>query len=956
MAEILQKRVSALLLSIFPYGTDNLKDQDITKARLQAEIDQMHQQMVLMKAESARSQIIARIGSTVWQMASDDDIEHVSACVREALEELGIAYRNCEVNLLDELENPAQVVSHGLRGGDDWRDASDHDAQSPVIRFWREGKVVYRRDLATEDLYGEEDLHALGVRSVIDIPFSHGTLAINSAEPNAFQPEDIEALEMLAEVLSGAFTRRQDLRSLRERNQELADANQLLRNVHEISHLSASSLDRQQILDTLGRQLVGAGVLRSLSLSLVDQQAHRVIMVGSYQRDRGQVRQSIEGVDVSYDLDDPDILAETVRTGQLQIGVEWGERFTSHGSSTPASRRGQVAYFVPIKAHGQVIAVVATGSTLTEQERTTKRLIDLQPLWNQVAVALSNAALFESAQQEITEREQAEKALSKEYRLHDAENAIRVAIASMDQPQHLNIVVGEIGQQLHGMGLKHDSCTIQILNRDGTDFISVGSSIREGWVDEINTFLATGSHPSKLNAEDYPWVIEVWRTGEARYEPCTELLTDEQFLADLSLIDVAFSHGTLAINRRQPNAFTADDIDLLQRFAAILSDGFQRFLDITERQRLEAELVQAERLGATTELAAGISHNLNNVLTAVLGPAQFLLLTTDDPEVTDEAGHILAAGIRARDLVQRLSDSVRPTVRGHESVELNHRVQETVELARPRWKDESEARGVAIQVLTELGEIPPVCGNKGELSEVILNLLLNAIDAMPDGGTITVSTRLAAQDGFVVLTVADTGIGMVDETRRRVFEPFFTTKTDVGSGLGLSTAHGSVTRAGGTMKVESELERGTTFTICLPVFRDARLEEGAAAVTDRLRSGRILLVEDDAMVCDTVQRMLSSKHTVEVSCDGMAAMQKFSPGHFDMALIDLGLPTISGDRVAADLRARDPALVTVLFSGWSLAEDDPRLSSFDLCLQKPIVGSELNETITKAIALHDSRV
>jgi len=380
--------------------------------------------------------------------------------------------------------------------------------------------------------------------------------------------------------------------------------------------------------------------------------------------------------------------------------------------------------------------------------------------------------------------------------------------------------------------------------------------------------------------------------------------------------------------------------------------------DITERKQVQERLLR-ERQSAFAELAHGVSHNLNNILSSVLLPAQFLLKRNDDPEVVRlEAEHIVMAGERARDLVQRLSDAVRPGEASHaQAVDLNRQIQQSVELSRPRWKDESAARGITVDVVTELDTIPHVQGNLGELSEVILNLLLNAVDAMPEGGTISISTDLADEDGFVSLTVSDTGTGMNEETRRRVFEPFFTTKVDVGSGLGLSTAHGSVTRSGGTLEVESEVGQGTTFKVRLPVFEGEKAEE--AAVTGEghpVRSGKILLVEDDEMVCEVLKRILSEKHTVEVVHDGAAALQAFTPGRFDVALIDLGIPTVPGDKVAADMREQDPALVTVLSTGWVLEESDPRSEGFDLHLQKPILGPDLDEVIATAMVLHDSRV
>ena len=225
--------------------------------------------------------------------------------------------------------------------------------------------------------------------------------------------------------------------------------------------------------------------------------------------------------------------------------------------------------------------------------------------------------------------------------------------------------------------------------------------------------------------------------------------------------------------------------------------------------------------------------------------------------------------------------------------------------------------------MTEFGEIRPVRADTGELSEMILNLIFNAIDAMPEGGTIAISTKPGNDDGFVSLTVSDTGTGMDEETRRRVFEPFFTTKVDVGSGLGLSTAYGWVTRSGGTMEVESEVGSGTTFTVRLAVFEEAEVEKRRESDPGPpVRSGRILLVDDDVMTCEVLQSFLSKKHTVVIVHNGQDALQAFTPGPFDVALIDLGIPTVPGDKVARELRERDPALAAVLVTGWVLEEDD----------------------------------
>ncbi|MEW6751141.1 MAG: ATP-binding protein [Candidatus Latescibacterota bacterium] len=240
--------------------------------------------------------------------------------------------------------------------------------------------------------------------------------------------------------------------------------------------------------------------------------------------------------------------------------------------------------------------------------------------------------------------------------------------------------------------------------------------------------------------------------------------------------------------------------------------------DVTERRQVEQELAQTQRLRAVAELAAGISHNLNNMLVSVLGPAQLLQRLSNDPEVLREAEEIAAGAHRACDLVRRLSQAVREEpLAGLYPVDVQAVVEEAVGVTRPRWKDEAEAGGVHITVETHLEGRPMVRGRRSDLCDVLVKLLLNAVDAMPQGGTISVGAE--ARDGWVRLTVGDTGVGMDEETRKRLFQPFFTTKRDVGSGLGLAMVHGVVSRWGGRIRVDSAAGAGATFTLDLPAWR-----------------------------------------------------------------------------------------------------------------------------------------
>ena len=398
----------------------------------------------------------------------------------------------------------------------------------------------------------------------------------------------------------------------------------------------------------------------------------------------------------------------------------------------------------------------------------------------------------------------------------------------------------------------------------------------------------------------------------------------------------------------------------LESMAVRDSDGnFTRYRtvisDITERKQVERELVRLERLRALGEMSAGVSHNLNNILTGVLGPAQLLQRITDDPAVLQEAEDIVKSTMRARDLVHSLHLSTR----GMEEealhpVRVNDAVREAVQAARPRWKDEAEAKGIAIEVVTDLGDVPPIRGTESRLHDILINLLFNAVDAMPEGGAVTICTR-PVEEG-VLLMFRDTGIGMDEETRRRVFEPFFTTKMDVGSGLGLSTAYGAVTHWGGAIDVESAPGEGTAFTIRLPAWTGPDVLGGADVEVRRVRRGKLLIVEDDAGVCNLLSRLLGRCHEVASVRNGQEALEVFAPGRYDVVLIDLGMPGMSGDRVAREMHRADPLVASVLITGWEIGEDDPRVSAFDFRIQKPFDDlDEVEDVVVRAVELHDRR-
>ena len=418
--------------------------------------------------------------------------------------------------------------------------------------------------------------------------------------------------------------------------------------------------------------------------------------------------------------------------------------------------------------------------------------------------------------------------------------------------------------------------------------------------------------------------------------------------------------GRQPIRREIPYRFrsTGRVKDLVVTYVPVSQDVVMVLAeDITDRKQTEEESVRLERLRALEEMGSGVAHNFNNLLVGVLGYAQLIQIKTEDEEIRAFLGNIVSSAMRAKALVERLNVALHTGKREDiAGVNVGSAIQEVVDACKPIWKDGAEANGVRIDISVDASEAPPVAGTHEGMNDILTNLILNAVDALPGGGKILIAARQVA--GEVCLTVEDNGIGMNEETRRRVFEPFFTSKSDIGTGLGLAVAHTTAVRWGGRATVASREGEGTVFTFCFPIWDGedaAGPEEGEAdAVGQHPR--RILVIDDDEMVRNLIRDALSGEFEVTVFEDGAKALASFEPGQYDVALIDLGMPDMPGDQVAARVQELDPSVARVLITGWSMEREDPRLSAFDFHLTKPF--SDLRQAfqlIRKAGAVHDAR-
>lgn len=544
---------------------------------------------------------------------------------------------------------------------------------------------------------------------------------------------------------------------------------------------------------------------------------------------------------------------------------------------------------------------------------------------------------------DISERRRVDAAL----RLSLARERIHNAIFAVGQQLNVKTVVETAARELRALDLGLRAVGVNVIDEaHGTFTCYEVLGDDEPLVENTND----------LTVEAVQSLLPHWRDGqvwERRPDDAFREVNPPEYEPDV-VIDVPFSQGTIAVGLAGEPGENEDLIDLLKGVSRSLSQAFERSEELAERERIAAELIRLERLRAVGELSAGVSHNLNNLLLAVALPLEQITEQVHDSSVKLRLQDVLAATGRAQDLVHRLHLAVHGVEEDAlEPVDVNDIIEQAIVTTRPRWQDEAQAHGVTIEVRTVLNDVPPIRGTASRLHDMVTNLIFNASDAMLSGGVIHIETHPHPQG--VSLVCRDDGAGMDRETRERLFEPFFTTKKDVGSGLGLATVRATATSWGGRIEVDSSPGAGATFVLTLPAWEgDDKPAAGSPcppAQAAQQRRGRILLVDDEQAVRHILAQMLSSRHDVTEISNPRTALQQFESGQFDVALLDLGLPELPGDELARQLRQIDPELVTVMISGWELADHDPRLTAFDLYLRKPFRAADLESVVQRALAL-----
>lgn len=382
----------------------------------------------------------------------------------------------------------------------------------------------------------------------------------------------------------------------------------------------------------------------------------------------------------------------------------------------------------------------------------------------------------------------------------------------------------------------------------------------------------------------------------------------------------------------------------------------------------QEQLIRQERLRALGEMISGIAHDFNNHLTPILG---FSELIRDQPDIVKDKKRldmylysIHTTATAAAEIVRRLREFYRQQPRNDlvVPISLNKLVKEAISLTEPKWREEAQARGRFVSVEIEPGNIPEISGSDTELREAVMNLIFNAVDAMPNGGTLLLKTYLSSGAGSsalpagqilgacAVVQVQDSGTGMSEETRRHCLEPFFTTKGEHGSGLGLAMVYGCVQRHHGAIEIETEPGKGSTFILRFPVSGQAAPAKREKSSLARLEALRVLVVEDSQAISGLLTDFLKKDgHSVETAANGVEGIEKFAQRHFDLVVTDRSMPKMGGDELATHIKRLAPSTPIIMLTGFGdiMLEKGEKPADVDLILHKPITLAEFRNAFAE---------
>lgn len=374
--------------------------------------------------------------------------------------------------------------------------------------------------------------------------------------------------------------------------------------------------------------------------------------------------------------------------------------------------------------------------------------------------------------------------------------------------------------------------------------------------------------------------------------------------------------------------------------------------DVTQERRAAEIAAHTDKLHAVGQMASGVAHDFNNVLATILGRTQLLKRLAENEQLRRGLEIIETAALDGAATARRIQNFARLNQTNAELkfINLNQLISDCLEFTSTRWNNDAHAHGINYEVTTSLGEDVISRGDASELREVFVNLIFNALDAMPKGGRLHISTSVDANQAMVQVT--DNGIGMPEDVKQRIFEPFFTTKGSSGTGLGLSVSLSIISHHGGTIEIESEVGKGTSFHICLPLAKAEQTEISTVTVIDEpMPSANMLIVDDEDSVREVLADILEIfGHSVVQSASAQEGIKILEQESFDVIFTDLAMPDLDGWALAEQVRERWPKTKIILMTGYGADTNPEKQVKVDAIVSKPFEIEQLRVTLSKLLA------
>ncbi len=425
--------------------------------------------------------------------------------------------------------------------------------------------------------------------------------------------------------------------------------------------------------------------------------------------------------------------------------------------------------------------------------------------------------------------------------------------------------------------------------------------------------------------------------------------------------------GVLIINSDE---FKQEDMPIFNLYAAQLNAAlenarlYKRLTQANEELRNAYEklhesqtmLIHSEKMKAIGDLASGVAHDFNNLLGIISGRAQLLQLRTTDQKTKNDLDVILKAAMDGAETVRRLQDFAKKKVDDNASaIDVNLIIEDVIQLTQTKWKDIAHQKGIKIEIVKEFDNLPIIFGSGSELREILTNLILNAVDAMPQGGILKIATKNL--DRLYSIIVEDTGVGIPQDALTKIFNPFYTTKGERGTGLGLAMVKTLVTKRQGDIQVQSEVGVGTKFTITFPklnVEKNFQTDKIDAPIIHKSNSTdqyNVLIIDDEEEIRLLLSEILQqANYNVTIAKDGREGIQKFKSTKIDIVFTDLGMPDVNGWEVASEVKKINPTTPVILISGWGrdLKDQDLTNTGVDFLASKPFHIDEIFQILIHA--------